>query len=411
MDTNKILNYIYENCPNKHVGIIWVFLKEILYRENRIVFFNGKQVEKDTPDYTIDQKSIKYILCSIIDNYAMYCMLKSDNKFYYVINIKGDPIKSTIRINTSLIELIKSIPNAERTQLKLPTNKILKNLEKVSILAKVKDAKEEHLSLWDCTNEDEIISYMNTQLHNKKEIIRDIHFITDEVLDKLNPEHPENIEELELVNMMNINTFTWMKKFTNIHKIVIDNCCKTNNGSIFSLCQNAKTLTHFTIRNSGINIFVLIPLLRLENIDTIVIDGNIQTQVNVYKGSISTQEWKTLENTKVKHIDLNTTKITIDTIDDIVSNCKSLETFILADNAFKMLADKITSVIYKTAEQIPKQSIQNKHLLTFKNGNTGETMCAEVPMEIQSMKKEMEKFVPFSQSMLKIIEEKTLKPI
>ena len=38
-------------------------------------------------------------------------------------------------------------------------------------------------------------------------------------------------------------------------------------------------------------------------------------------------------------------------------------------------------------------------------------MCAEVPVEIQSMKKEMEKFVPFSQSMLKIIEEKTLKPI
>jgi hypothetical protein len=191
----------------------------------------------------------------------------------------------------------------------------------------------------------------------------------------LNQVSSSKITQLIINQNFQIDDFQWLKNFPNLKLLNFWYDHRIEQSHIEQICSILPDLEvlniHYCCR---INIRVLIPILKLKNLQKLAIDDPyFWCQKSVHELFILPLEWKNLDCTSLQKIALNSKNLTMDVADYILTACPNIQQFIVDDDILKMVTKNIITG-YKENEvlafhswQNPQKGFQINKRVSFKN--------------------------------------------
>ena len=196
--------------------------------------------------------------------------------------------------------------------------------------------------------------------------------ITSAILSKI-PVQPQ-ITQIILNKNHQLENFEWLQNFPNVQLLdfrYMNNLTFEDITYITSVFKNLKVINlHFCGR---INLRVLLPILKLNEIEKICIDDeNFWCQKGAYELFIKPEEWENIDCLSLKTIAINSMNLTLDVIDYIIKACPSLGTFIMDTEVFNTAIKNVVNgyssdTIILAPWQSTARGVQLHRKIKFKN--------------------------------------------
>lgn len=312
---------------------------------------------------------------SMVDNYQE----TMDNAVIKVNNIASLPeiksINSKIFLVKNIKHLINCLKSSELKAIGLRKKKWLahdfkKNqkdeIDKISFLDLIKTKSPE---AYLCGLKIYITQSKNTLnlTHN--------YSVTPELLNQLTCEQTKDIKELILTQSFQLNDFSWLSKFPNVKLLNFWYTQGLEQRHIEQICDILPNIEVINLHACcRINIRVLIPILKLKNLQKLAIDDeHFWCQKSIHELFILPHEWKNIYCESLEKIAINSTNLTLDVLDYILVSCPNISQIIVDDNILNMVSRNIIpgndkkQIITVHSWQHPNKGFQIHKKVTFKN--------------------------------------------
>jgi len=196
--------------------------------------------------------------------------------------------------------------------------------------------------------------------------------ITSNILSQLPVQ--KQITQIVLNKNHQLENFEWLRQFPSVQLIdfrYMNNLTFEHMSYITTICKDLKVVNlHFCGR---VNLRILIPILRLQQIEKICIDDeNFWCQKGAYELFIKPEEWDNIDCLSLKTIAINSLNMTLDVMDYIIKACPALETFLIDTEVFNVaLKNVVNGYSSETIVLVPWQNtqkgVQLHRKIKFKN--------------------------------------------
>ena len=158
------------------------------------------------------------------------------------------------------------------------------------------------------------------------------------------------LKQITIYQNFQIDDFTWLRHLPNLRVINLFYNHQMEQRHFEQIVQVVPGLVVFNVHCcTRINLRVLIPIFKLRNLEILWIDDEqFWCQKSVYEVFISSQEWKSLEAPSLRQLIINSTNLTLDVIDYLMTACENLQQMSVDESILKDIASNINSGFDKT---------------------------------------------------------------
>lgn len=420
------LNY---NCSQGNNWVVIHKFDEIVNHKNRQLFtVNGKNIcPIESNDYQLSSRDLSHIYFTYMTENLLITLIETYNgQLFLIHNTMNliDPSEgpespeqektypTTVELNNKVIDqyienqdqLVKKVDNViPLPQLESIESKIyflskvtdlkfcLSKKEKTLIglrnqkwflgdvqLKKIQKDELDHLSYMDFINISSELRYMmllNRYIDQSGETLNLIHnySITPALLNNIKDNF--RIKELIIYQNFQINDFQWLRHFPNVKLINLFYNHQIEQKHFEQIVQILPNLSVFNIHFcSRINLRVLIPILKLQQLEKLAIDDSqFWCQRSVHELFILPQEWKNIGCQTLQKVGINSLNLTLDVIDYLLDACPNIIQFTVDESVLKYINKNIVSgfekdnVIIFNAWQNPSRGFQIHKKVSFNN--------------------------------------------
>lgn len=207
-----------------------------------------------------------------------------------------------------------------------------------------------------------------------------------------------SVRSLVLKQNCQITSFEWLKRFSGLEAITIDQCQQIDENAFSEICKCCPNLTSVTIKYClRVNVRIFLSLLKLDRLNKVEIDfPNFFCQLSPKDAIVSKDEWKTVCSYNLKSLFINSTNITLDVLDYIIKACPLLNTVYLDENILNMVSKNIVF----DHEDINNNNTAAVEIINFHQASDARRgFKASRPMTFRNMFKNLIT-EPFSKSMI-----------
>ena len=184
-----------------------------------------------------------------------------------------------------------------------------------------------------------------------------------------------SITQLILHQNYQIDDFSWFKNLTNLKLINIWHNQRLEYKHIEQIVNILPNIEVFNLHSCcRINLRVLIPILKLKNLQKLAIDDSyFWCQKSVHELFILSDEWKSIYCPSLQKLAINSKNLTLDVIDYIFLSCSNIQQFIVDEDILTMICRNIVSgyeqdkTVTFHSWQNPNKGFQIHKKVTFKN--------------------------------------------
>lgn len=420
------LNY---NCSQGNNWVVIYKFDEIINHKNRqLLTINGKNIcPVNSDDYQLSSVDLSHIYFTYMTENLLITLIETYNGQLFLIhntmNLIEPPEKTetpkqeetqstTVELNDAMIDqcienrdaLVKKVdsivplPQLESIESKIYFLSTVTDLrfclskkEKTSIglrdrkwflgdaqLKKIQKDELDHLSYMDFINissEPRYLTLLNRYIDQSGETLNLTHnySITPTLLNSIKDNF--RVKELIIYQNFQINDFQWLRHFPNIKMINLFYNHQIEQRHFEQIVQILPNLSVFNIHFcSRINLRVLIPILKLQQLEKLAIDDSqFWCQRSVHELFILPQEWKNIDCQTLQKVAINSLNLTLDVIDYLLVACPNITQFTVDENILKHINKDIVSgfekdnVIIFNAWQNPSKGFQIHKKVSFNN--------------------------------------------
>lgn len=198
--------------------------------------------------------------------------------------------------------------------------------------------------------------------------------VTPAILNKLVPSDTPRVKELILSQNFQLDDFSWLKNFPNVRLLNFWYAHRIEQSHIEQIVDTLPEIEVINIHSCcRINIRVLIPILKLRNLQKLAIDdAHFWCQKSIHELFILPHEWKNIYCESLEKVAINSTNLTLDVLDYILTSCPKITQFLVDDNILNMVSRNI--IPGRDKEQLtvhswqhPNKGLQILKRVTFKN--------------------------------------------
>lgn len=199
--------------------------------------------------------------------------------------------------------------------------------------------------------------------------------VTPAILNQLKPKDTIRVKELILNQNFQLDDFSWLKNFPNLRLLNFWYAHRIEQSHIEQIVDILPEIEviniHYCCR---INIRVLIPILKLSNLQKIAIDdAHFWCQKSIHELFILPHEWKNIYCETLEKVAINSTNLTLDVLDYILTSCPKVSQFLVDDNILNMVSRNVIpgndkgQLMTIHSWQHPNKGFQIHKNITFKN--------------------------------------------
>lgn len=406
--------WLNSNCSQNNNWIVLYQFDNLTHHEHKQIYtvtHDGRTLVNSYP-CEVDRQHLKHIYFTYMTESMLITYVELINGLYLLIHNESTvsesdnddvsvdlptitTIDSKVYCISSLTDVWNCLTGRERKSIGLRDRDWLGNQPKLSNQERLILKNINYLDFINVNDENQYVSLLNTYITNSKGIIdlRHNYSVSCELLSKVDV-HPE-VNELILYQNFQVNNFDWLIKFPNIKLINVWYCHQMDCSHFDKIGQLLPKIEVVNIHCcTRVNIRVLIPILKYSCISKLAIDDDsFWCQKSAYDLFINDKEWKNIDCPSLTMLAINSTNLTLDVIDYILTSCPNLVRFTVDDSVLTNIIKnakngyELDSYIAFNSWQTPNKGTQIRKKVHFNN------LC-----------KDCYNSEPFSESMLKKIQ-------
>jgi len=240
---------------------------------------------------------------------------------------------------------------------------------------KLKQQQDEFTQFIHLISDDEYIKQLRRHIDHVGETLNLTHNYTlrPDLLQKVGL--CSKVTQLIIYQNFQINDFQWLANFPNIRLINIFYAHQMEQSHFQQIVDCLPDLEvcniHYCTR---INLRVLIPLLKLRHLEKLAIeDAQFWCQKGVHELFVLPTEWKSIYCPSLQKVAINSTNLTLDVIDYLLTACPNIQHLIVDDDVLKSVSENIEAgtdpdlMLSVSSWQNPQKGFMIHQKVHFKN--------------------------------------------
>ncbi len=199
--------------------------------------------------------------------------------------------------------------------------------------------------------------------------------ITPALLSQLTNSVTENVTQLVIHQNFQIDDFSWFRQFPKVKLLNFWYNHRIEQQHILQMTETLPDLEVFNLHSCcRVNIRLLIPLLKLANLNKLAIDDpSFWCQKSIHEVFILPDEWRNMSCSSLDKLAINSKNLTLDVLDYILIACPNLQQLVVDESILDMVSRNAlgggdtTNILTIHSWQNPNKGFQIAKKVSFKN--------------------------------------------